>query len=67
MHRATGPIKLVIPLQYGSGCLNKNHNCPYAHPLEGEAREELIEAAGPLYKTKMCERHRKGSCSYGDR
>ena len=54
-------------LQYGVKCLNRDHNCPYSHPLEEGKRVELAEAAGPNYKTKMCERYKNGVCSYGER
>ena len=54
-------------LQFGSNCLNKDHNCPFSHPLEARLKEAVAEEAGPNYKTKMCERQKGSGCPYGDR
>ena len=53
--------------QYGINCLNKDHNCPYAHPLEDKMKEAVAEEAGPNYKTKMCERYKRNACAFGAR
>merc|ERR1712066_1151145 len=53
--------------QYGINCLNKDHNCPYAHPLEDKMKEAVAEEAGPNYKTKMCERYKRNACAFGPR
>ena len=57
----------LTPSQYGRKCLNKGHNCPFSHPLEEKVKEAVAEEAGPNYKTKICEGHKRNDCSYGDR
>jgi len=67
---AHGPAELEKyrqDCQYGRKCLNKGHNCPFSHPLEEKVKEAVAEEAGPNYKTRMCERHKRNECSYGDR